>query len=53
MVLNVCDLSGYVAPRLDPNAPSRQGGVITPPEGPGLGLHIDVDRLGEPAAVYS
>ena len=53
MVLNVCDLSGYVAPRLDPNAPSRQGGAITPPDGPGLGLHIDVDRLGEPAAVYS
>ena len=53
MVLNVCDLSGYVAPRLDPNAPSRQGSVIVPPEGPGLGLHIDVDRLGEPAAVYN
>ena len=36
-VLNVCDLSGYVTPRLAPDAPSRQNGVITPPEGPGLG----------------
>ena len=47
-VLNVCDLSGYVAPRLAPSAPTRQGGMIVPPEGPGLGLVIDTDRLGEP-----
>ena len=51
-LLNVCDLSGYVAPRLDPSAPTRQGGEITPPEGPGLGVHIDVAQLGEPVAVY-
>ena len=52
MVLNVCDLAGYVAPRLDPNGPSRQAGGITPPEGSGLGLHIDEERLGKPVAVY-
>ena len=52
-VLNVCDLSGYVAPRLDPNAPTRQDGMIAPPEGPGLGLAIDEERLGEPVAVYN
>ncbi len=52
-VLNVCDLSGYVAPRLDPKAPSRQDGVITPPEGPGLGLRIDEERLGAPAAIFA
>ncbi len=47
-VLNMCDLSNYVAPRLDPTAPSRQNGRIAPPEGPGLGLHIDAGTLGEP-----
>ncbi|MGI9509040.1 MAG: mandelate racemase/muconate lactonizing enzyme family protein [Geminicoccaceae bacterium] len=52
-VLNVCDLSGYVTPRIDPNGPSRQGGMITPPDGPGIGLDIDIDRLGEPVAVYT
>ncbi|MEM6906515.1 MAG: mandelate racemase/muconate lactonizing enzyme family protein [Pseudomonadota bacterium] len=51
-VLNVCDLSGYVAPRLDPMAPAREGGRILPPEGPGLGIHIDPDRLGSPAAIF-
>lgn len=45
-VLNVCDLSGYVAPRLDPGAPVRTGGTIHPPEGPGLGVHPDRDVLG-------
>lgn len=47
-VLNVCDLSGYVAPRLDPGAPARSGGRIAPPEGPGLGVAPDRDRLGPP-----
>ena len=51
-VLNVCDLSGYVAPRLDPNAPSRRNGRIAPPEGPGLGVAPDLDMLGAPIAVY-
>lgn len=45
-VLNVCDLSGYVTPRLDPKAPSRAGDTIHPPEGPGLGVHPDRDVLG-------
>ena len=25
-IMNVCDLSGYVGPRLDPPAPTRDGG---------------------------
>ncbi len=50
-VLNVCDLSGYVAPRLDPNAPTRRNGRIAPPEGPGLGVAPDPERLGAPVAV--
>jgi L-alanine-DL-glutamate epimerase-like enolase superfamily enzyme len=47
-LLNVCDLSGYVAPRLAPDAPTRQeSGRIAPPEGPGLGRHPD-PTLGQP-----
>ncbi|MCA0872678.1 mandelate racemase [Seohaeicola saemankumensis] len=47
-VLNVCDLSGYVSPRLAPNAPTRAAGRIAPPDGPGLGITVDQDRLGAP-----
>lgn len=47
-VLNVCDLSGYVGPRLAPDAPSRRDGRIAPPDGPGLGIFVDQDRLGPP-----
>jgi len=47
-VLNVCDLSGYVAPRLAPDAPVRQAGRIAPPDGPGLGIDIDAEALGQP-----
>ncbi|MEM6596206.1 MAG: mandelate racemase/muconate lactonizing enzyme family protein [Pseudomonadota bacterium] len=47
-VMNVCDLSGYVAPRLAPTAPVRQAGRITPPEGAGLGITPDESVLGTP-----
>jgi len=47
-VLNVCDLSGYVSPRLAPDAPTRSAGRIAPPDGPGLGIAIDESRLGVP-----
>ncbi|MCE8508898.1 mandelate racemase [Ruegeria pomeroyi] len=47
-VLNVCDLSGYVAPRLAADAPSRTNGRIAPPEGAGLGIAVDRDALGAP-----
>ncbi|OSQ52750.1 mandelate racemase [Marivita geojedonensis] len=47
-VLNVCDLSGYVAPRLAPDAPTRANGRIAPPEGPGLGVVVDRVALGKP-----
>ncbi len=36
-LLNVCDLSGYVGPRLDATTPTRRSGRIAPPEGYGLG----------------
>jgi L-alanine-DL-glutamate epimerase-like enolase superfamily enzyme len=47
-LLNTCDLSGYVGPRLAPDGPSRQNGRIAPPEGPGLGVSPDRALLGTP-----
>jgi L-alanine-DL-glutamate epimerase-like enolase superfamily enzyme len=47
-VLNVCDLSGYVNPRLAPDAPTRTDGRIAPPDGAGLGIIVDQDCLGAP-----
>jgi L-alanine-DL-glutamate epimerase-like enolase superfamily enzyme len=52
-LMNVCDLSGYVSPRLDENAPVRKDGRIAPPEGIGLGVAPDPDRLGTPVAVLN
>ncbi|MEW2915259.1 enolase C-terminal domain-like protein [Leisingera sp. JC11] len=51
-VLNVCDLSHYVSPRLAPEGPERRNGRIAPPEGPGLGVRPDREALGAPAAVF-
>ena len=51
LLLNTCDLSGYVAPRLDPSAPTRVSGRIAPPEGPGLGVTPNPDSLGNPDLV--
>ncbi|MEM9319735.1 MAG: enolase C-terminal domain-like protein [Pseudomonadota bacterium] len=50
-VLNVCDLSGYVTPRLAPEGPLRSAGRIAPPEGPGLGITPDLDLLGQPDTI--
>ena len=50
-VLNVCDLAGYVAPRLAPDAPVRTDGRIGVPEGPGLGVEPDMGVLGTPDLV--
>jgi L-alanine-DL-glutamate epimerase-like enolase superfamily enzyme len=47
-VLNVCDLSGYVSPRISPDAPIRKSGRIAPPDGPGLGIRVDEVQLGVP-----
>lgn len=47
-VLNTCDLSGYVAPRIAPDCPVRKDGHISPPTGPGLGITVDADVLGPP-----
>ncbi|MES0826144.1 mandelate racemase/muconate lactonizing enzyme family protein [Ruegeria sp. SCP11] len=47
-LMNTCDLSSYVAPRLCPDAPNRDNGRIAPPDGPGLGVTPDPDVLGSP-----
>lgn len=47
-LLNVCDLSSYVGPRLCPEAPVRHNGRIAPPSGHGLGVEPDQDVLGPP-----
>ncbi len=52
-LMNVCDLSGYVSPRLDETAPVRKDGRIAPPDGIGLGVKPDPDRLGKPVAVLN
>jgi L-alanine-DL-glutamate epimerase-like enolase superfamily enzyme len=52
-LLNTCDLSHYVGPRLDPNAPNRRDGRIAPPQGIGLGVSPDLDLLGEPDLILT
>jgi L-alanine-DL-glutamate epimerase-like enolase superfamily enzyme len=47
-LLNTCDLSTYVAPRVAPDCPVRNNGRIAPPEGPGLGITPDPAVLGSP-----
>ncbi|MCA0929820.1 mandelate racemase/muconate lactonizing enzyme family protein [Ruegeria profundi] len=49
-LLNTCDLSSYVAPRICPDAPNRVNGRIAPPDGPGLGVAPDPDILGSPVS---
>lgn len=49
-LLNTCDLSGYVGPRVAPNVPVRKDGRIAPPEGSGLGVSPDMSVLGTPIA---
>ncbi len=51
-VLNVCDLSGYVSPRLDLTGPVRANGHIAVSDRPGLGVAPDPDWLGAPLAVH-
>lgn len=51
-LMNTCDLSSYVAPRLAPNAPTRLQGRIAPPVGIGLGVVPDIDTLGQSAAIF-
>lgn len=51
-LMNVCDLSHYVAPRLDADAPVRCDGYIRASDSIGLGVSPDLDLLGEADAVW-
>ncbi len=43
-IMNVCDLSYYVTPHLDKNAPRRERGYISPPQSIGLGIEPLLDH---------
>ena len=50
-LMNTCDLSHYVSPRLDTAGPVRRNGRIAPPDGIGLGVAPDPDTLSQPWAI--
>jgi L-alanine-DL-glutamate epimerase-like enolase superfamily enzyme len=52
-LLNTCDLSGYVGPRIDEDAPLRKNGRISPPSGIGLGISPNIEILGQHAASFN
>lgn len=52
-LLNTCDLSGYVSPRLDKAAPIRCQGTIAVNDTPGHGVEPDRNELGEPVLTLS
>ncbi|WP_293572711.1 enolase C-terminal domain-like protein [Phaeobacter sp.] len=52
-LMNTCDLSHYVAPRVAPDAPDRRNGRIAPPEGVGLGVTPDLSVLGTPDFIWN
>ena len=51
-LLNTCDLSGYVTPRVAPDGPVRENGRLAPAERPGLGVTPDETVLGAAVASY-
>ena len=51
-LMNACDLSHYVGPRIAPDGPLRTNGRITPSEGIGLGITPDMETLGTPIAIF-
>lgn len=52
-VLNVCDLSSYVTPRLDEKGPTRKDGFICVDHNPGHGITPNLDVLGQPVQTWS
>jgi len=47
-VMNVCDLSAYVHPRIDADGPVRKDGHIQVTDKPGHGINPNLDVLGTP-----
>ena len=52
-LLNVCDLAGYVSPKLDESSPTRNNGHIGPSDKIGLGVEPNLDTLGTPEKVWT
>jgi len=52
-LLNTCDLSGYVSPRIAPDGPERIDAGLAPSERPGLGITPDISVLGDPILTLS
>ncbi len=52
-LLNTCDLSGYVKPRLDATGPTRSNGTIKLGEKPGHGITPEPSVLGKPVQTLS
>ncbi|KXF81864.1 mandelate racemase/muconate lactonizing enzyme family protein [Enterovibrio coralii] len=52
-LMNVCNLSEYVSPRLDESCYQTQNGYATVSDRPGLGVNPDLSILGEPLAILS
>lgn len=50
LLLNACDLSGYVTPHVAPDGPRRTDAMLAPSDRPGLGVTPDRDMLGAPIA---
>ena len=47
------DFNSYVDLSIADDAPRRQAGRLAVPTGPGLGIHVDTDRLGAPVVSVS
>ena len=47
------DFNSYVDLSIADDAPKRQAGRLAVPNGPGLGIHVDTDRLGTPVVSVS
>ena len=47
-LLNVCDLSGYVSPRIAKDGPQRSHGRLTVGDAPGLGITVNWQAFGKP-----
>ncbi|MEL7343749.1 MAG: mandelate racemase, partial [Pseudomonadota bacterium] len=52
-VMNICDLSRYVGPRIAPDGPVHDSGWIAPADAPGLGVSPNLDTLGTPNARFA
>lgn len=53
LLLNTCDLSGYVSPHVAPDGPLRTDATLQPADRPGLGITPDRAVLGDPILIIT